>query len=361
MKTIDVGIIGSGRIALANHLPGLALCPEAKVVALCDSNPTTLEEASRETGVTRTYSDYRQLLGDENVNAVIVATPNFLHAPISIAACEAGKHVLCEKPIAMNLTEAKQMLAAAEKAHVRHMTAFTYRFVPAIRYMAHLIGQGDVGQPYHFRADRFQDWGDRDLGWRQIQKFAATGELGDMLSHRIDYAHLFVGPMRRLVAHLKKFVEMRGHARSELDDWVAMICDFENDATGVLESSKLATGRGEGAKSLDSCEVNGSEGTVVYHSDKPFEVLVGRKGGTTLEHVGVPREFLTWPGSPRDPFATDPVIGFRYDQDVEFIRAILENRPCRPSFAESVDVQRVMDAALISESEKRWVELSELK
>jgi predicted dehydrogenase len=360
MKTIGVGIIGSGKIVLANHLPGLALCPEARVVALCDSNPRTLEEASHATGVSRTYSDYQDLLRDDAVNAVIVATPNFLHAPISIAACEAGKHVLCEKPIAMNLAEARQMLAAAEKAGVRHMTAFTYRFVPAIRYMAHLIGQGAIGTPYHFRANRFQDWADRDLGWRQIQKLAATGELGDMLSHRIDYAHLMVGPMKRLVAHLKKFVEMRGKSRSELDDWVSMICDFEKGATGVLESTKLATGRGEGPQSMDSCEVNGSDGTVVYYSDKPFEVLVGKKGGKTLEPVKVPREFLSWPDSPRDPYATDPVIGFRYDQDVEFIRAIVENRPCRPSFAEGVAVQAVMDAALLSEAQHRWVELAEM-
>jgi predicted dehydrogenase len=360
MQTIGVGIIGSGKIALANHLPGLSLCPEAKVVALCDANAQTLKEASDATGVTRTYEDYHDLLRDDAVNAVIIATPNYLHAPITLAACAAGKHVLCEKPIAMNLAEARQMLAAAEKANVRHMTAFTYRFVPAIRYMAHLVGQGAIGKPYHFRASRFQDWADRDLGWRQIQKLAATGELGDMLSHRIDYAHLMVGPMKRLVAHLKKFVEMRGTSRSELDDWVAMICDFENDATGVLESTKLATGRGEGPQSMDSCEVNGTDGTVVYYSNKPFEVLIGKKGGQTVEPLSVPREFLTWPGSPRDPYESDPVIGFRWDQDVEFIRAIVENRPCVPSFVEGVAVQAVMDAALRSEQEHRWVELAEM-
>jgi predicted dehydrogenase len=139
-----------------------------------------------------------------------------------------------------------------------------------------------------------------------------------------------------------------------------MICDFEKDATGVLESTKLATGRGEGPQSMDSCEVNGSDGTLVYYSDKPFEVLVGKKGGKTLETMSVPREVLSWPGSPRDPYASDPVIGFRWDQDVEFIHAIVENRPCRPSFAEGVAVQAVMDAALLSEQQHRWVELAEI-
>ncbi|HSU68984.1 MAG TPA: Gfo/Idh/MocA family oxidoreductase, partial [Tepidisphaeraceae bacterium] len=147
---IGVGIIGSGQIALANHLPGFALCPDTKVVALCDSNPAVLEKASQQSGIKATYTGYQQLIARDDVNAVLIATPNFLHAPIALAAIAAGKHVMCEKPIAMNLPEAMEMLRAAEKANVRHMTAFTYRFVPAMQYMAHLVVRGDVGRPFHF-------------------------------------------------------------------------------------------------------------------------------------------------------------------------------------------------------------------
>src|SRR5882724_844665 len=187
---IGIGIIGSGGIALANHLPGFALCPDTKVVALCDSNPKVLQEASIKTGITATYSDYNEANKRSDVNAVVIATPNAFPAPIAFAAIAAGKHVLCEKPIAMNLPDAMKMARAAEKAKVRHMTAFTYRFVPAMRYTEQLIHRGDIGRPYHFRAQRFQDWGNRNLGWRQIKKLAGTGELGDMRSHRIDYSHI---------------------------------------------------------------------------------------------------------------------------------------------------------------------------
>src|SRR5947209_13926779 len=263
MPKIGVALIGSGGIALANHVPGIALCPEARLVALCDSNQATLEKASKATGVTVTTTDYNDILKRDDVHAVIVATPNFVHAPITLAAVAAGKHVLCEKPLAMDLAEAVRMYQAAEAAGVRHMTAFTYRFVPAMRYMSHLVQSGALGKPYHFRAQRFQDWGDRNLAWRQVKKLAATGELGDMLSHRIDYGHFLVGPVTRVVARLERFVDVRGGAPSDLDDWVAMLGDFQAGATGVWESTKLATGRGEGGRSPDTAEVNGTEGSAV--------------------------------------------------------------------------------------------------
>ena len=357
MATIGVALIGSGGIALANHAPGIALCPEAKLVALCDTNPANLEKASQATGVKVTALDYHDILKRDDVQAVIVATPNFTHAPITLAAVAAKKHVLCEKPIAMNLPEAIAMYRAAEAAGVRHMTAFTYRFVPAMHYMSHLVQSGALGKPYHFRAQRFQDWGDRNLGWRQVKKLAATGELGDMLSHRIDYGHFLVGPTRRLVARLARFIDVRAGQPSDLDDWVAMLTEYENKATGVLESTKLATGRGEGGRSLDCCEVNGTEGSAVYYLNKPHELQIGRKGGSGLETVPVPKECLVWPGTRRDPSAGDPIATFRYDQDVEFINAIVQQRPCRPSFLDGVRVQAVMDAALQSDAQQRWVDV----
>jgi predicted dehydrogenase len=235
------------------------------------------------------------------------------------------------------------------------MTAFTYRFVPAMRYIQHLVKTGAIGQPYHFRAQRFQDWGDRNLAWRQVKKLAATGELGDMLSHRIDFAHYLIGPIDRLVARLKRFVDVRGNQPSDLDDWVSILADFKNGATGVFESTKLATGRGEGGRSPDVCEVNGAEGTLVYQLTKPNEVQLGKKGGAGLETVPVPIEFLKTPNSPRDVAQGDPVIAFRWDQDFEFIDAILNNRPASPSFAEGARCQAVMSAALESDEKRAWV------
>ena len=360
MATLGIAIIGSGGIALANHLPGFALCPQARVVALCDSDPAVLERASRQTGITATYADWRDVLKRDDVQAVVIATPNHLHAPISVAAARAGKHVMCEKPLALDLAESVEMLRAAEAAGVRHMTAFTYRFVPAMRYMAHLVRAGAVGTPLHFRASRFQDWGTRDLGWRQTKALAGAGELGDMLSHRIDYGHLLVGPIDRLVARLRRFVDNRQGRASDLDDWVALLVDFRGGATGVLESTKLATGRGEGHYGRDLCEVNGTEGTIDYSTQRPLELRVGKVGSRDLETVAVPSEFLVWPGSPRDPGQGDPLATFRYDQDFEFVDAILNDRPCRPSFLDGVRVQAVMEAAQRSDRERQWVDVEDV-
>ena len=356
--TIGVALIGSGMIALANHLPGFALCPDTKVVALCDANPAVLEQAARKTGITATYADYHEVLTRDDVHAVVIATPNYLHAPITLAAVKAGKHVLCEKPVAMEFAEAVTMARAADDAGVRHMTAFTWRFSPAMRYTTHLVQRGEIGKPYHFRAQRFQDWGDRNLGWRQVKKLAGSGELGDMLSHRIDYGHLLVGAMARLVADTRRLIDVRqGGAVSDLEDWVAILAEYETGATGVLESSKLTTGRGEGHRGLDLAEVNGPGGTITFSTQKPLQIQWGKPNAPDLETVPVPKEFLVVPGSPRDPSQGDPMATFRYDEDFEFIEAIREGRPCRPSLWDGARAQAVIDSALKSAEERRWVDV----
>jgi predicted dehydrogenase len=229
-----------------------------------------------------------------------------------------------------------------------------------MHYLADLVRRGDLGQPYHYRCCRLQDWGTRNLGWRQVKKLAGTGELGDMLSHRIDFAHLLVGPMQRLVANLKQLVETREGVPSDLDDWVAILADFQNGTTGVLESSKLASGRNESWRSLDYVEINGSERSFVFITGDWNKLQTGKAGGPGLETVPIPEEYWRWPGSPRDPRVGDPLITFRYDQAWEFVSAIREGRPCRSSFHDGARALAVMDAAALSAERRAWVELAEV-
>jgi predicted dehydrogenase len=358
MATIGVAIIGAGGIALANHMPGLALCKDTKIVAVCDSHQETMEKAKATTGAKIGSTKWEDIINAPEVNAVIICTPNHVHGPISIAAAKAGKHILCEKPISMTTAEAHEMWQVAEQNNVRHMTAFTYRFVPGMRYLAHLMKAGAIGTPYHFRVHRFQDWGVRYLGWRQQKQFAATGEMGDMLSHRIDYGHLLVGQIERLAAQTRILVKERGGKPADVEDWVGLICDFKQGATGVMESSKLCTGVGEGKDSPDRCEINGTEGTLVYQLGRPHEILRAGKNDKGLKVEQVPKEFLVHPGSLRDPGQGDPLVTFRYDQNVEFINAIHEGRACVPSFAEGCAAQVIMDAALTAAAERRWVDVA---
>ncbi len=356
MSAIGVAIIGCGGIAVQNHLPGLAQCPDTRVVALCDTDPAVLEGARRLAAGAALFSDYREVLRRDAVTAVVVATPNVLHAPVVQAAIAAGKHVLCEKPLALDAAQAGAMYRAAEAKGVRHMTAFTYRFVPAMRYLKHLVQSGALGQPYHFRSCRLQDWGARGLGWRQVAALAGSGELGDMLSHRIDFAHQLVGPIRQLVADTRRFVDQRAGQPSDLEDWAAILARFRGGATGVLESSKLAAGRSESWRSQDYVEVNGSAGSAVFFTERWNELQLGRPGGSGLERAAVPEEFWKPPGSARDPRVGDPLVTFRYDQAFEFVQAIRENRPCQPSFLDGWRAQAVMDAALQSVRTGQWVE-----
>lgn len=358
---IRVALIGTGAISLANHVPGIALCPDARIVALCDVSPEALDRASRATGVARTSTDPVALAREDGIDAVIIGTPNHVHRDIAMAAIETGKHVLCEKPIAMTVAQAREMHAAAEAAGVRHMTAFTYRFVPAMRYLHHLVSSGTLGTPVHFRAQRFQDWGRRYLGWRQQAAYAGTGELGDMLSHRIDYGHYLIGPFADVSAMLKRLVDSRVDADgvehpADVEDWVSCIGQFTAGATACLESSKVATGRGDGPTGHDLCEVNGTLASASYRLGDPHHVQLGVQGGT-FERVPVPPALLTEPGSPRDPEADDPLMGFRYDQTWRFLQSVLEEAPVEPSFRAGLDAQIVMEAVVQSARERRAIEV----
>ncbi|MBI3877080.1 MAG: Gfo/Idh/MocA family oxidoreductase [Verrucomicrobia bacterium] len=357
MSTLNFALVGTGVISLQNHLPGLALCKDVKVTALCDANPATLETARQQTGAPITSTNWEDIIKRDDIHAVIIATPNVFHPPVAIAAARSGKHVLSEKPLALNYADAKQMADEADKARVRHMTAFTYRFVPAMRYLHHLIGKGDAGRIYHYRSCRLQDWGTRNVGWRQQRKMAGTGEIGDMLSHRIDFARHLVSEFKRLVSSLVNHTPMRGGQPNDTDDWVGLLAEFQNGATGVMESSKLASGVNEGWKSPDRVEINGSEASYSFTTGCWNELQYGKLGGPGMKALPIPKEFYTWPGSPRDPGAGDPLVSFRYDQAVEFVNAIREERPCAVTLRDGARAQAVIDAAVKSSEIGQWVEL----
>src|SRR5205823_3785565 len=143
----------------------------------------------------------------------------------------AGKHVLCEKQLGMNYAETVQMYEAAEHAGVRHMTAFTYRFVPAMRYLKHLLGQGTVGLPRHLRIARLMDLPETDLGWRQQRTLAGSGEVGDMGAHRIDFCHDLIGPIARVIGLTRTFVPLRTgrsgtFVAADVEDFAVFIAEF---------------------------------------------------------------------------------------------------------------------------------------
>lgn len=362
-QRVRIAIIGAGAVADYHHVPGILLDPRAELVAACDPNEELLAKRRSGWNVAKTTTDYRAIAADPDIDAVIICTPNDTHHPITLACLAGGKHVMCEKPLGLNFKESVEMYRAARDRNLRHMTAFTYRFAPSMRYLRHLVTTGGLGTPRHFRSQRFLDWPETSWGWRQYKKNAGAGDLFDMTIHRIDYAQDLMGRMVSITGAVAQFAPRNLTPAgspcppSEVDDWSALICLFDRGGVGVLEGTTLAKGYHYDGFGHDWAEVNGSEATAVYQLKEPNTILLGRHG-QSLQKVDVPREFLVAPGSPRDPSAGVPSTVFRYDLVWEFVSGIVEGRDCVPGFDHGASAQAVADAVLDSYEQRTWIQVA---
>jgi predicted dehydrogenase len=358
---IRVGFIGTGGVTAYHHLPGLRLDPRAELAAICDADPDLLKRRQDEWQVPQATTDPEALCAGNTVDAVVIATPNDTHRPITLAAARGGKHIMCEKPLGLNAAEVREMYEAAREAGVVHMAAFTYRFAPSMRYLRHLLKTGALGAPRHFRSQRFLDWPESSWGWRQYRARAGAGDLFDMTIHRIDFAINLLGPISRVCGAVARFATRDRAADgkpcppSDVDDWSCLIGEFESGATGVWEGTTLAKGYHRGGFGHEWAEINGSEGSAVYRLHEPNTILLG-KTGSDLAPVPVPAEFLKPTGSPRDPSQGAAATVFRYDLMWEFLSAIVERRAAVPSFYDGLNAQIVADGVLESHAKRAWVE-----
>ncbi len=360
-ENLRIGLIGLGTVCEYVHYPGFSRISGVEIAGLCEADEDLLKRRQAQWAVAAGFTDLDRFLAAVKPDAVVVAVPNVYHHGIVLRAIRAGCHVLCEKPIGMTIAETEEMYASARAAGVRHMTAFTYRFVPGMRYLKHLVDTGQLGEIRHARFQRLQDWGERSVGWRQYRRMAATGELGDMGIHRIDFAENLLGPIKSVCASLKQVVprdrteDDRPCEPQDVEDWVAWIAEFESGTTGVFEMGKLTKGHGP-AGEHDLCELNGSDGSAAYRLHTPHAVMAGPRRAK-YRRRSVPKRFLAHPGSPRDPKAGDPLQTFRFDQAWEFVRAIREERDCMPSFYHGMRAQVVAEAILEAASSRRWVDV----
>ncbi len=359
-KKVRIAIIGAGAVSDYHHVPGIRIDPRAELVAACDPNQALLEQRRSRWSAIRTTTAYEEIAADPGVDAVIIATPNDTHLPIALACIEAGKHVMCEKPLGLNFDEARRMFRAARDKRVRHMTAFTYRFAPSMRLLKHLVSTGALGTPRHFRSQRFLDLPETSWGWRQSKKRAGAGDLFDMTIHRIDFAQDLLGPIESLCGAVAQFAPRDRTADgtpcepSDVDDWSALIARFRGGAVGVWEGSTLMKGHYNDGFGFEWAEVNGSEGSAVYRLTEPNTLLIGRHG-QSLRAEPVPLEFLVAKGSPRDPADGVPSTVFRYDLVWEFVSAIVEGRDAVPGFDAGAQAQLVADKVLESFEQQKWV------
>ncbi len=358
--TVRYAIIGAGAVSDYHHVPGIRLDPRAELVAVCDPNEALLAQRKSDWGIDNLTTNYEEISANPDVDAVIIATPNWTHKPIALACIAGGKHVMAEKPLGLNFADAAEMYTAARNRGVKHMTAFTYRFAPSMRYLRHLVKSGALGQPRHFRSQRFLDLPETSWGWRQYKDKAGAGDLFDMTIHRIDFAMDLMGPLTSVCGAVAQFTPRNrddaGKAcpPSEVDDWSALIGRFENGAVGVWEGSTVMKGHYNDGFGWEWAEVNGSEGSAVYRLTEPNTILMG-KYHESLQSVPVPDEFLVIDGSPRNPREGVPSTVFRYDLVYELTSAIVEDRPAVPGFDHGARAQAVADAVLESDESSLWV------
>ncbi|WP_425617693.1 Gfo/Idh/MocA family protein [Anatilimnocola sp. NA78] len=372
-KPLNIGMIGYGFMGRAhsngykrvNDFFDLPYRPVLK--AVCARDAAKAQAFADQWGYESVETDWKKLLARKDIDAVDICTPNNLHKEISIAAAQAGKMILCEKPLAMNTAEGEEMCAAVEKAGVANIVWYNYRRIPAVTYAKQIIDSGKLGRIFHYRANFLQDWtinADLPQGgaalWRLDAAAAGSGVTGDLLAHCIDTALWLNGSISDVTAMTETFIKERKHqltGKSEkvtIDDACAFLCHFQNGSLGLFESTRYARGH----KALYTFEVNGENGSLKWdlhdlHRLQWFDYRVeGPLRGWASIHVtdsDHPYMSKWWvPGL---------AIGYEHSfvhQVKDFIEGLGSSKPAGPTFRDALETQKVCDAVLDSAKSGSW-------
>ena len=386
MRTVRIGLIGSGFMgkshAVAYRNVPLIFSPSAEptLELLADVDAETARAAASALGFRRWSADWRALVEDPEVDIVDITTPNFLHKEMALAAIAAGKHVYCEKPLALTAADAKAMADAAEAAGVKTLVGFNYLKNPATGFVKDLVGRGGIGEIVHFRGTFDQDvLADplQPFSWRFRRDLAGSGALGDLASHVINLAQYLVGEIAEVSAQTQTLIARRpviesgsgyrakASADAELrevenEDQVQALLKFAKGAGGTIESSRVASGR----KISLTYEITGTRGAVAFTQERMNEVRLYRADDPAAEQGF--RTILIGPEHPHYR-AFHPIAGINLgynDQKIieafELIEAVAGDGPLAPDFRAGYETCRVIDAVLLSVAERRWVSLAEI-
>ncbi|MEO1524280.1 MAG: Gfo/Idh/MocA family oxidoreductase [Planctomycetota bacterium] len=373
MKPLNIGMVGYGFMgrthsngyAQANHFFDLEYKPVLK--AVCARNKDKAQAFANQWGYESVETDWRELIKRDDIDAIDVCTPNNLHKEISIAAAEAGKMVLCEKPLAMNAADGEEMCEAVEKAGVKNMVWYNYRRVPAVTLAKQLIDEGRLGKIFHYRANFLQDWtinADVPQGgaatWRLDADEAGSGVTGDLLAHCIDTAIWLNGDISDVSAVTETFVKERKHAETgevkqvKIDDACAFHCHFDNGSLGLFESTRYARGH----KALYTLEINGEKASIRWdlHDLHRLEYFDHSDDGIVRgwRSVHISDGDQPYMGNWWVPGLN---IGYEHTfihQVADFLKSLETDEVFEPSFRTAQITQKVCDAVLASASERAW-------
>jgi len=376
-KEIRVALIGHQFMGIAhsNAYRNAAMWANipAKVTMKClcaKDRMENLQEFAAKYGWEEIETDWRKVVSRDDIDLVSIAAPNSLHHEIAIEAAKHGKHVLCEKPLANNLAEAKEMLEAVSKAGVKHCCGYTYRFTPSLGLARQLIQEGRIGRIYHVFVRYAQDWitdPNFAMVWRFDKKIAGSGPLGDLSAHSIDATRFVTGlKFKEVTGNLQTLIRERpvdGNNPSgpkgtvTVDDVAQFLVNFEGGAVGCFESTRLATGR----KNYNTIEVNGEKGSIFWNFEDQNYLLFfdntqsPKEAGfrkINVTHDVHPYNGGWWPQGHGIGYADSFVI-----EVAEFIRSIVDDTAFSPSFEDGVKCQEVLEAVSQSAEQRGWVEL----
>lgn len=384
MKQVRVGMIGYKFMGKAHShayrdVPMFfPKVPKPVMKTICGRDTEAVAQAAEQFGWESCTNDWRKLLQREDIDLVDINAPSHVHKEIVLAAAAAGKHVFCEKPLALTLAESRQMLRAVEAAGVKHMVGFNYRFVPAIRLAKKLIDEGRLGQIYHFRAWFMQDWlidPEFPLVWRLRREVAGSGAHGDLGAHLIDLAHYLIGDMTEVVGMNETFVKERPLPESaagaaangqqargpvSVDDATLFLARFAGGALGSFEATRIAGG----CRCRNAFEINGSQGSVKFDFERMNELQVFFADDPD-DVQGFRRVLATDPSHAYAEAWWPPghTLGYEHTlihETVELLQAIGEDRQPVPNFRDGVKSQQVLEAVDLSIAERRWVSIQEV-
>lgn len=373
-KEIGIGIVGTKFMGRAHshafidvaHFFELPVRPALR--AACGRNADDLARFAQQFGWQSVETSWERLVSRDDIDVVDICTPNALHRQIAVAAARAGKHILCEKPLAMNAAEARQMLDAVRQAGVCHMVAFNYRRAPAIALAKQLIDQGKLGKIWHFNAVYYQDWlvdFNCPFLWRHDIGQAGSGAHGDMNSHIVDLARYLVGEVEAVCGVQEIFVKERALASGEgrgavtADDATYFLARFRSGALGSFLATRFATGR----KNYLRLEVFGSEGSLGFNLERLNELEFYSRTEEPTEQ-GFRSILVTEPSHPYINAWWPPghIIGWEHTfvhEIRDLLLAIANNDPAHPDFYDGLRCQQVLDAVVQSARDGLWVSVSE--
>lgn len=356
-RDVRIGVIGTSGWAEFMYLSTLHAYPGAELAAICARNRVRAEELAAKFNIPQVFTDYREMIEKGGLDALIVGSPDDLHHEIVLLALQAGLHVMCDKPMALNAQQAREMLEAAQAAGTKHMVLFTFRWMPFFRFVRDLVDQGSIGRCYHAEF-RFEMGYARkpEYFWR-LDGARANGALGDLGVHMIDMARWLVGDITRVSAHTRTFVERTGSDGKPViptNDSVFLLTEFANGAHGMIHASLVADlGDRYMQQQVKLYGENGSlEIDIQYEgAEKGVSLYLSRDGQQRFEKIEVPATY--WGAVERtQPFGTFTLqpVGVR-----NFVDAIRADQPVEPDFVDGYKAQQVINAALESDRSGSWV------